>query len=196
MLTSYAFSPRTSICSKNTAIDSSFICPLYRGRVAPNYRVLYIVAVCPFTAFFQRCFYLLSAYLAIHIVDLYLCQQPPILYRRSGALLAQYWFSAWCYRSSYISCSFSIAYRRRVSQLISLGVVPLQGALIPYIQSSIQRISFSIGQFYTIDTLLYSGCFYIYIYQQYYYFAFQYSIQYSFISPYNSIQILVLQFLQ
>ena len=53
-------------------MDSAFVCPLYRGRVAFNHRVLYIVTLCALTAFFQRCFYLMSAHLAMHIVDLYL----------------------------------------------------------------------------------------------------------------------------
>ena len=72
MLTSYTFSPKISICSKNAAIDSAFICPLYKGRVTFNYGVLYIVALYALTAFFQCYFHLMSAYLAMHIVDLYL----------------------------------------------------------------------------------------------------------------------------
>ena len=137
VLTSYTFSPRTSNCRRKAAIDSAFVYPLYRGRVGFNYRVPYIVALYTFTAFFYRRFHLISAYLAIHIVDLHLCQQPPILYYRSSALLARRRFSAQCYSSSRISYSLSTTYRRRVSQLISLGAVPLQGALIPYIRSSI-----------------------------------------------------------
>ena len=50
MLASYVFRPRTSICSKNAAVDSAFICSLYRGRVAFNYGVLYVVAFFAFTA--------------------------------------------------------------------------------------------------------------------------------------------------
>ena len=72
MLTSYTFRPRTSVRSKKAAVDSAFIYPLYRGRVAFTYRVLYIVTFYTFIAFFQRRFYLLSAYLIIYIVDLYL----------------------------------------------------------------------------------------------------------------------------
>jgi len=52
MLTSYIFSPKTSIYSKRIVINSAFICPLYRGRVSINYRVLYIVALYTFTASF------------------------------------------------------------------------------------------------------------------------------------------------
>ena len=72
MLTSYAFRPRISIRSRNATIDSAFVYPLYRGRVAFNYRVLYVVAFYTFTAFSYLRFYLLSTYLTIYIVDLYL----------------------------------------------------------------------------------------------------------------------------
>ena len=72
MLASHAFSPRISVRSRNAAVDSTFVCPLYRGRVAFNYGVLYIVAFFAFMALSQRRFYLLSAYLAIYIVDLHL----------------------------------------------------------------------------------------------------------------------------
>ena len=72
MLASYVFRPRTSIRSRNTAVDSAFIYPLYRGRVAFNYRVLHVVAFYTFTAFSYLYFYLLSTYLTIYIVDLYL----------------------------------------------------------------------------------------------------------------------------
>ena len=72
MLASYVFRPRTSVRSRNTAVDSAFIYPLYRGRVAFNYRVLYIVAFYTFKAFSYYYFYLLSTYLIIYIVDLHL----------------------------------------------------------------------------------------------------------------------------
>ena len=72
MLTSYAFRPRISIRSRNATVDSAFVYPLYRGRVAFNYRVLHVAALYAFVAFFQRRFYLISAYLTIHMVDLYL----------------------------------------------------------------------------------------------------------------------------
>ena len=52
MLTSYTFRPRISIRSRNATIDSAFIYSLYRGRVAFNYRVLYIATLCAFIAFF------------------------------------------------------------------------------------------------------------------------------------------------
>ena len=54
-------------------MDSTFICPLYRGRVAFDYGVFHIVTLCALMAFFQRYFYLMSAHLAMHIVDLHLC---------------------------------------------------------------------------------------------------------------------------
>ena len=73
MLVSYTFSPRISIQNRNAAVDSAFVCPLYRGRVAFDHRVLYIVALCALAAFFQRCFYLISAHLAMYVVDLHLC---------------------------------------------------------------------------------------------------------------------------
>ena len=153
MLASHAFKPKTSIHSKNTAVDFTFICPLYRGRVTFDYRVLHIVAFCTFTAFSQHCFYSLSAHLAMHIVDLYLYQWPPILYCLSSALLAQYWFFTCCCSSFYISCSFSTACRWRVSWLVNLGIVPLQGALIPYMRFSVWHISFSTKWFCTVDAL-------------------------------------------
>ena len=53
-------------------MDSAFVCPLYRGKVAFNYRVLYIVALCALVAFFQCYFHLISAHFAIYIVDLHL----------------------------------------------------------------------------------------------------------------------------
>ncbi len=43
---------------------------------------------------------------------------------------------------------------------------------------------------------LYSGCFYIYVYWQYYYFTLQCGAQCPFIGPCNSIQVLVLYFFQ
>ena len=73
ILASHAFRPKTSVRSRNAAIDSAFIYLLYRGRVAFNHRVLYIVAFFAFTALSQCRFYSLSAHLAIHIVDFYLC---------------------------------------------------------------------------------------------------------------------------
>jgi len=88
MLASYAFSPKTSILSRKAAVDFTFVYLLYRGRVSIIYRVFYMAALRIFTTFFYRRFHLISAYLAIHIVDLYMCWQPPILYCRSGALLA------------------------------------------------------------------------------------------------------------
>ena len=72
MLASYMFRPSTSVYSRKAAIDSAFVYPLYKGRVAFTYRVLYIVTFYTFTAFSQRRFYLLSAYLAIYIVNLHL----------------------------------------------------------------------------------------------------------------------------
>ena len=73
MLASHTFRPRTSVRNKNAAVDSAFVCPLYRGRVAFDHGVLHVVAFFAFAALSQRCFYLLSAYFAMHVVDLYLC---------------------------------------------------------------------------------------------------------------------------
>ena len=72
MLASHTFRPKTSVYSKSAAVDSAFIYPLYRGRVAFNYGVLYIVALYTLAAFFQRRFYLISTHLAMHVVDLHL----------------------------------------------------------------------------------------------------------------------------
>ena len=72
MLASYIFSPKISIHSRKAAIDSAFDCPLYRGRVAVVYGVFYVVTLCTFAAFFHRRFHLVSAHLAMYIVDLYL----------------------------------------------------------------------------------------------------------------------------
>ena len=52
MLTSYAFSSKTFIRNRKAAVDSAFIYPLYRGRVGIIYRVLYVVPLYAFTAFF------------------------------------------------------------------------------------------------------------------------------------------------
>ena len=60
-------------------MDSAFVCPLYRGRVAFDYGVLHVVALCALAAFFQRRFHLMSAHLAMHVVDLHLCWWPPNL---------------------------------------------------------------------------------------------------------------------
>ena len=73
MLASYAFRPRTSIRSRKAAIDSTFVSPLYRGRVGINYKVFYVAASYIFATLFYRRFYLRSAYLAISMVDLHLC---------------------------------------------------------------------------------------------------------------------------
>ena len=72
MLASHVFSPKISVCSKKAAIDSAFNCPLYRGRVAIIHGVFYVVALCTFTTFFYHRFYLVSAYLAMYVVDLHL----------------------------------------------------------------------------------------------------------------------------
>ena len=73
MLISYVFSPKISIYSRKAAVDSAFNCPLYRGRVAVVYGVFHVVALCAFAAFFYRRFYLVSAHLVMHVVDLHLC---------------------------------------------------------------------------------------------------------------------------
>ena len=125
MLASYAFRPRTFVYSRNAAVDSAFVCLLYRGRVAFDHRVLYIVTFFAFTALSQCCFYLLSAYLAMYIVDLYLYWWPLILYCLCVVLFAWRWFSAYCYSSFCIFYSFFLACRRRVSWLVNLGIVPL-----------------------------------------------------------------------
>ena len=72
ILANYAFRPRTSVHSKNTAVDSAFVCLLYRGRVTFDYGVLYIVTLYALAAFFQRRFYSISAHLAMYMVDLHL----------------------------------------------------------------------------------------------------------------------------
>ena len=153
MLTSHTFRPRTSVRSRNVAINSAFICPLYRGKVAFNHGVLYIVAFFAFAALSQYRFYSLSAHLVMHIVNLYLYQWPLILCYLCSALPARYRFSTYCCSSSCVSCSFSLACRRRVSWLVNLGIVPLWGALVPYMRFSIWHISFSTRWFCTVDTL-------------------------------------------
>ena len=50
ILANYTFRFKTSVYSRNAAVDSAFVYPLYRGRVAFNPRVLYIVAFFTFTA--------------------------------------------------------------------------------------------------------------------------------------------------
>ena len=153
MLASHAFSPRISVRSRNAAVDSAFVCPSYRGRVAFNHGVLHVAALCAFAAFFQRRFHSISAHLAMHVVDLHLCWWPPSLCRCGGATPARRRFSAWCCNSSRISCSLSAARRRRVSWLVGLGVVPLWVALAPLICLSVWRISFSTKWSCTVDAL-------------------------------------------
>ena len=129
MLASHALSPKTSVCSRKAAVDSAFVCPLYRGRVSVDHGVRHIVASCAFAAFLQRHFHFKSAHLAMHVVDLHLCWWPPNLCGLGGALPSWRRVSAWCCSSSRISCSLSAAHRRRASWLVGLGAVPLRGAL-------------------------------------------------------------------
>ena len=72
MLASYTFRPRTSVRSRKAAIDSTFVSPLYKGRVGINYRVFYVAASYIFATLFYCRFYLRSTYFTISIVDLYL----------------------------------------------------------------------------------------------------------------------------
>ena len=72
MLISHMFRPRTSICSRKAVVDSTFISPLYRGRVGIDYGVFHMATSCVFAASFYYYFYLRSAHLAINIVDFYL----------------------------------------------------------------------------------------------------------------------------
>ena len=88
ILANYIFSPRISVYSKKAAVDFTFNCPLYKGRVAVIYRVFHVVALCVFTTFFHRRFHSVSAHLTMHIVDLHLCWWPPSLYCCGGALPA------------------------------------------------------------------------------------------------------------
>ena len=109
ILTSYTFSPRTSIYSRKAAVDSAFIYLLYRGRVGVKYRILYVVPLYAITAFFQYCFHLISTYLLIYIVDLHHTSGP----LSSIIIIVLYQRSAKCYSSSYISYSLSTTYRQR-----------------------------------------------------------------------------------
>ena len=136
MLTSYIFSPRTSIYSRKAAVDSTFICPLYRGRVSVVYRVFYVVALYTFTAFFQYYFYLISTYLTIYIVDLYLYQWPPILYCRQ-----QY--------STSIALGLHLVLQQLLYFLFSLYYLQVQGFLA-YI---LRRIT-PLGGPYSLYTIL------------------------------------------
>jgi len=52
MLIRYTFSSKTFIYNRKAAINSAFICPLYREKVNIIYRVLYVVPLYAFTAFF------------------------------------------------------------------------------------------------------------------------------------------------
>ena len=143
ILVNYAFSPKIFVHSRKAAVDSAFDCPLYRGRVAVVYRVFYVVTLCAFTAFFYCCFYLVSAHLAMYIVDLYLYWWPPSLYYCGSVLLVQYQVSIWCYNSSYISYSLFAIYRCSTFQLVYLGILPLQQGLAPYIYFNTQCMFFS-----------------------------------------------------
>ena len=151
MLTSYAFSPRTSVCSRKAAIDSVFNCSLYRGRVAVVHRVFYVVTLCTFAAFFYCHFYSMSAHLAMHVVDFHLCWWPPSPCCRGGALPAWRRVSAWCCSSSRISCSLSAACRRSASWLVCLGMLPLRQGLAPRMRSITWCMSFSTGCLCTVE---------------------------------------------
>ena len=69
---SHVFKPRTFVHNRKAAVDSTFINPLYRGRVGVNYGVFYVAVSCAFITSFHYYFYLRSTYLAISIVDFYL----------------------------------------------------------------------------------------------------------------------------
>ena len=193
MLASHTFSPKSSIRSRNATIDSAFVCPSYRGRVAFNYRVLHVAALCAFAAFFYCRFHLISAYLAIYIVDLYLYQQLPNLYRRRGALPARCrlvlqqlpYFLFPLYR---LQAQGLLAYRLRRSTPLGSPCPSYTFKCLAYL------LLYRVVLYYSCS--LYSGCFYIYVQWRYYYFAFQCGAWCPFIGPCNSIQVLVLQFLQ
>ena len=183
MLTSYAFSPRISIRSRNAAVDSTFVCPSYRRRVGFNYRVLYIVTLYAFAAFFQRRFHLISTHLAIYIVDLHLYQWPPNLSQGRSTSAAPVlrlvlqqlpYFLFPLYR---LQAQGLLAYKLRYSTLLgsprSLYTFECPAYLLFHQVVLYYRCS------------LYSGCFYIYVQQRYYYFAFQCGAWYPFIGPYN-----------
>ena len=93
MLVSHAFRPRTSVRSRKAAVDSTFVSPLYRGRVSINYRVFYIAASYIFTTSFRHRFHLRSAHLAISVVArVYMhCRATRVTYTASlPELLAQF----------------------------------------------------------------------------------------------------------
>jgi len=73
MLVSHAFRPITFVHNKNTAVDSAFVSPLYRGIIGVVYGVFQVAVFYVFAVFFQYLFYLKSAHLAINVVDFHLC---------------------------------------------------------------------------------------------------------------------------
>ena len=148
------FRPKSSVRSRKVAIAFTFIRPLYKESISIIYRVFYIAILYIFTTSFQRRFYLRSTPLIISIVDFYLYQWPPILYRYSSILLVQRQASAQCANSPYILFSFLTTYRQRASQLVYLGVLLFQGTFAPrYILFSIQRMFSSTRQPCTITAL-------------------------------------------
>jgi len=115
MLASHAFRPITSICNKNTAVDSAFVSPLYRGIVGVVYRVFQVAAFYVFAVSFQHLFHLRSAHFAINVVDFHLCWWPLVSCQHNSVLLVRHQISSWCSRNPYISFSLSIACRQRAS---------------------------------------------------------------------------------
>ena len=196
MLISYTFNPRTSVRSRKAAVNSTFACPSYRGRVGFNYRVLHVVALCAFRGLLLASF-LLKIYPSYDIYS----SSPLILVAPHPLLSQQYSTSAApvlrlvLQQHPYFIFSF---YSPQVQGLLAYKLrrdTPLESPRSSYtFQCLAYLLLYWVILYYRC--FLYSGYLYIYIQQQNYYFAFQYGAQYPFIGPYNSIQALVLQFLQ
>ena len=196
MLTSHAFRPRTSVRSRNAAVDSAFVYPSYRGRVVFNYRVLYVV----------NFFFFCGPFLAPLLFIIYLSCD---IYSRSLLILVASYPLLPLRRSPYAALVLHLLLQQ-LPYFLFLLYSPQAKGLLAY---KLQR-SAPLGgprSSYTIQCLaylllyrvvlyhrysLYSGCLYIYVYRQYCSFALQRGAWCPFIGPCDFMQILVLQFFQ
>jgi hypothetical protein len=117
---SHAFSPITSVRKRKRAVASALVSPSYRGIVRTVHGVSHVLARRPYASFSHLFLHVMSAHLAISVVDLYRCWWPPCLsLRRLADLLRPAGdcraISARWARRPLISSSLSWALSRRSS---------------------------------------------------------------------------------
>ena len=183
MLASHTFRPRTSVHSRNAAVDSAFIYLLYRERVAFNHGVLYIVAFFyfrgPFPAplLFIVCLscdiYSRSPLVLVAFYPLLPLRRSPCTVPVLHLLLQQ------------LLCFLFLLYSLQAKGLLAYKLrrsAPLGGSCSLYI---IQCLAYLFLYWVVLycECSLYSGYLYIHIYQWYCCFVLQCSIQCPFIGP-------------